>query len=88
MKLKDLSEYTDAELALCVWAGFLGDGVVRKSKLGTRYKSVQSLVDKQARTQLIEPIKAYDFEAVEKAVRETYDDAADELIDLIKKGVK
>lgn len=86
MKFKDLDLYSDEELALCVWAGWFGDGLVRKTKLGNRYAAVQAIVEKQARTRLIEPIgKSADIEAITKAVNTLYDEAADELIEMIEK---
>lgn len=87
MKFKDLDLYSNEELALCVWAGFLGDSYARKQKLGNRYSAVQAIVNKQASTQLIEPIQKSTpmIGALKKAVKETYDEAADELIEAIVK---
>lgn len=88
MKFRDLSLYCDEELALCVWAGFFGEGAERKNKLGNRYAAVQDIVNKQGRTQLIEPINKVDLDALTKAVKTTYDEAADELIELIEKELE
>lgn len=88
MKLRDLKLYSDEELALCCWAGFLGNGADRKNRLGSRYAAVQSIVDKQYKSQIIEPSKKYDKEAVKKAVKSLYDDAAVELVSLIEKEFK
>lgn len=41
----DLSEYSDYELAQMVLKGQFGNGAVRKAKLGSRYNSVQSIVN-------------------------------------------
>lgn len=86
MKFKDLDLYCDEELALCVWAGFFGEGPERKQKLGNRYSAVQDIVNKQGRTQLIEPIgKPADIGAISRAVTTLYDEAAEELIEMIEK---
>jgi hypothetical protein len=37
--------HTDLELALMVLLGYFGNGSTRKTKLGSRYKSVQNIVD-------------------------------------------
>lgn len=42
----ELDKYTDEELAKMVWQGKFGNGNERKQKLGNRWASVQSLVDK------------------------------------------
>lgn len=42
----ELDKYTDEELAKMVWQGKFGNGDERKQKLGERWASVQSLVDK------------------------------------------
>lgn len=42
----DLSKYTDVQLACMVWKNKFGTGEIRKKALGTRYKSVQTLVQK------------------------------------------
>lgn len=90
MKFKNLDLYSDEELALCVWAGFFGDGLTRKSKLGKRYKAVQAIVEKQAKDKLIEPIAKSTsmIEALKTAVRDTYSDAAEELIEVIVREIK
>ena len=88
MELRDISLYSDEELALCVWAGFLGYGVTRKSKLGSRYAAVQALVDKQSKTKVIEPGAKHDTEALKKAVKSLYSEAADEVVALIEKEAK
>lgn len=41
----DLSRYSDYELAQMVLKGQFGNGAVRKAKLGSRYNSVQSIVN-------------------------------------------
>lgn len=43
---KELAQYSDEELAVMVWRGDFGNGEARKKALGSRYDSVQSLVDK------------------------------------------
>lgn len=42
----DLTKYTDVQLACMVWQNKFGTGEIRKKSLGTRYKKVQSLVEK------------------------------------------
>lgn len=41
----DISKYNDLQLAKMVWEGALGSGDTRKKNLGSRYNSVQHLVD-------------------------------------------
>ena len=41
----DISKYNDLQLAKMVWEGSLGSGDTRKKNLGSRYNSVQHLVD-------------------------------------------
>lgn len=40
-----LSEYTDLELALLVMSGQFGNGQVRRNALGSRYDTVQNIVE-------------------------------------------
>lgn len=41
----DINKYNDLQLAKMVWEGSLGSGDTRKKNLGSRYNSVQHLVD-------------------------------------------
>ena len=43
---EDLSKYSDEELAEMVWQGKFGNGEERKKRLGSRYSTVQKLVNK------------------------------------------
>lgn len=87
--LNKLSEYSDTELSLLVWLGAFGNGANRKAVLGSRFNAVQDLVEQQARTGICEPGKSIiDLEALKKAVKATYSDAADDLIKTIEKETK
>lgn len=46
----NLSSYSDLEVALMVFLGYYGSGNTRKSKLGSRYSTVQQLVNKMIAT--------------------------------------
>lgn len=85
-KMKD---YTDGELSLLVWLGTFGNGSNRKTALGDRYSAVQTLVEKEASTGIYEPGgNNYDLSKLIEAVKKTYSDAAENLIDEIKKETK
>lgn len=45
MTIQSLNKYSNLELALMVVLGYFGNGQERVNKLGSRYKSVQNLVE-------------------------------------------
>ena len=51
----NVDKYSDLDLALMVMLGYLGTGTTRRKKLGSRYKSVQTLVNKIAAATMPEP---------------------------------
>lgn len=81
---EDLDRYTDTELAAWTLAGYTGAGTKRKTFLGSRYANVQKIVNEILRTKKIPAVEKRDIEALEKAVKELYNEAADELIKAIK----
>lgn len=45
VQTKSLGTYSDLELALMVLLGYYGNGVDRKKRLGSRYGTVQAIVE-------------------------------------------
>lgn len=46
VQTKSLGTYSDLELALMVLLGYYGNGADRKQRLGSRYGTVQAIVEK------------------------------------------
>lgn len=43
--IQQINKYSDLELALMALLGYLGNGEARKNKLGSRYNTVQGIVN-------------------------------------------
>ena len=73
MQTAAVKTYNDLELALMVLLGYYGNGAVRAAKLGDRYSSVQSLVQRILDTQTIPAGSGYiNKESIRKAVQTVF----------------
>ena len=95
MRVNKIDSYTDLELALMVLLDYLGTGNVRKNKLGSRYKDVQSLVNYiLLNNEIPEGTGNTTIEDLNKVLLQMepshndYVDYVDEIIDKVKEGTR
>lgn len=88
MKINNINTYTDLELALMVLLDYLGEGYVRKKKLGDRFKSVQNLVNYiLAKKEVPAGTGSLTIEALNKALLDmepSHDDYLDYVAEIIE----
>lgn len=83
-----LATYSDLELALMVLLGYYGNGQTRKNNLGYRYTAVQAIVEKILRGTVPAGSGQVNTSAVEKAVRNVFQDCINEITEGITNGLK
>lgn len=80
MQTAAVKTYNDLELALMVLLGYYGNGAVRAAKLGDRYSSVQTLVQRILDTQTIPSGTGYmNKESIRKAVQAVFNSQISEI---------
>lgn len=86
MNKASLSTYSNLELALMVLLGYYGNGDARKIALGSRYNTVQALVQKIIDTGTVPAGGGtIDSAKLQKAIQSTFNDAITELKEEIAK---
>ena len=89
MQTAAVKTYNDLELALMVLLGYFGNGTVRAQKLGDRYSTVQSLVQKIIDSQTIPSGSGYyTKDSIRKAVQTVLTKDIKELSEEIINAVK
>lgn len=83
-----LATYSDLELALMVLLGYYGNGQARKNALGYRYTAVQAIVEKILRGTVPAGSGQVNTAAVEKAVRNVFQDCINEITEGVVNGLK
>lgn len=89
MKITNIAQYTDLELALMVLLGYFGNGQTRKNNLGARYNTVQSMVEQILRGTMPAGTGSAQFkEELRSAVKEVFQDTIDEITEEIINAVR
>ena len=89
--IQSISKYSDLELALMGFLGWIGNGQDRVNLLGSRYGTVQRMIDNIINTDTVPAGSGssdYDPDQIKKAVHAAFDDIIDqvcaEVIDELK----
>lgn len=89
--IQSISKYSDLELALMGFLGWIGNGQDRVNLLGSRYGKVQGMIDNIINTDTVPAgtgSSDYDPAAIKKAVHAAFDEIIDqvctEVIDELK----
>jgi len=89
--IQSISKYSDLELALMGFLGWIGNGQDRVNLLGSRYGTVQRMIDNIINTETVPAGSGssdYDPDQIKKAVHAAFDDIIDqvctEVIDELK----
>lgn len=86
--LQPLASYSDLELALMVLLGYYGNGAARKQKLGSRYATVQGMVEQILRGAVPAGSGEFNRENVRTAVYAVFDKTIDDITEDIINELK
>lgn len=85
--IQPINKYSDLELALMVLLGYLGNGEIRKNKLGSRYNTVQGIVN-QILAGTVPAGSGIDPDKLKRAILNTFTDIIEETAEEIINGLK
>lgn len=87
--IQSISKYTDLELALMGFLGWIGNGQDRVNLLGSRYNAVQGIINNILNTNTVPAGGAgYDTANIKKAVHAAFDDIIDQVCTEVIDGLK
>lgn len=86
--MQPLASYSDLELALMVLLGYYGNGAARKQKLGSRYATVQGIVEQILRGAVPAGSREFNRENVKAAVYAVFDKSIEEITEDIINELK
>ena len=85
--IQPISKYSDLELALMALLGYLGNGEVRRQKLGSRYSTVQGIVN-QILAGAVPAGSGIDPDKLKRAILNTFTEIIEETAEDIINGLK
>ena len=86
--IQKLTTYSDLELALMILLGYFGNGQTRKNNLGARYAAAQAIVEQILRGTVPAGSGQITTAAIEKAVRNVFQDSINEITEGITNGLR